>query len=115
MPDEGVVPVVVIDSSTSPRLDWQTNFEANRNAESHFRIFPTLLTLMGYRSEDISPFYGRTIASRSEDPMTFTPNYFAALGKQPSWFPVDFKALTSPPQSDGDFQHLASSNAVVRH
>ena len=117
-PEEGAVPLVVIDSPVSPRLDWQTNFEANRNATSHYRIFPTLLALMGYATDDILPLYGPTLASSVRDPMTFTSNYFATLGRKPTWVQLDPKKLSMPPRSDSPFLQnepvLASASAELR-
>ena len=101
LPEEGAVPLAVIDSPTHPRLDWNASLKTNFNGMSHFRIFPTLLTLMGYRENDVSPIYGPTLLSPAKDPMSFTINYFAALGKEPEWRKVDPARLARPPEKDG--------------
>ncbi len=103
--EEGAVPLVVIDRAKAPRLDWATAAKTNHDRSSHFRIFPTLLTLMGYDPAQIAPTYGPTLLSQETDPMTFTINYFAALGKQPTWRKVERDKLASPPKSDATKVH----------
>ncbi|MBU2340048.1 MAG: sulfatase, partial [Alphaproteobacteria bacterium] len=112
--EEGAVPLVVIaaagaegtaaergaaEPSTAP-TDWRAVAAARRDAMSHFRIFPTLLALMGYESATTAPLYGPTLLSPEPDPMTFTPNYNASLGRDPSWYRVDPAALAAPPTGD---------------
>lgn len=108
-PEEGAAPLVVIDSAARPRLDWQAHLETNRNAMSHFRIFPTLLELMGYRRDDIAGIYGPSLIAPDKDAMTFTINYFAALGREPTWRKIDPAALATPPRTD--FTRSAGSGA----
>lgn len=99
LPEEGAVPLVVVSGSETKR-DWQASASANRDRMSHFRLFPTLLGLMGYAAEQTAPFYGPTLMSRESDPLTFTPNYNASLGRDPSWRRVIGSELAEPPTSD---------------
>ena len=100
LPEEGAVPLVVIDSAAAPRLDWQAHAAANRDGMSHFRIFPTLLALLGFAENDVAPLYGPSLVSpRGEEP-SFTINYFALLGREPTWRRIDLATLAQPPASD---------------
>ncbi|HEY6816804.1 MAG TPA: sulfatase-like hydrolase/transferase, partial [Croceibacterium sp.] len=100
LPEEGAVPLVVIDSATAPRLDWRAHAEANRDGMSHFRIFPTLLALFGFAEKDVAALYGPSLVSPQKDDRSFTINYFALLGREPTWRKVDPAALVQPPMSD---------------
>lgn len=99
-PEEGAVPLVVIDNAAKPRLDWMKKLAAKKNATSHFHIFPTLLNLMGYRPVEISRLYGPSLVDPDKDDLTFTINYFAALGREPTWRKIDPAKLAAPPRSD---------------
>lgn len=97
--EEGAVPLVVIaDSST--KIDWMAHASANFDSVSHFRIFPTLLALLGYGPEQTANFYGPTLQSSEKDPLTFTSRYNASLGRQPTWHQVDRDRLAVPPVTD---------------
>lgn len=106
LPEEGAVPLVVIDSASAPRLDWQAHAAGNRNGMSHFRIFPTLLALFGFAEADVAPLYGPSLVSPERDDLSFTINYFALLGREPNWRRIDPAALVQPPA--GDFAQAAA-------
>jgi glucan phosphoethanolaminetransferase (alkaline phosphatase superfamily) len=63
---EGLVPLIVFDRAEQPVLDWRRHFAANRNGMSHFRIFPTLLELMGYDPAGVRPLYGPPLTIRKK-------------------------------------------------
>lgn len=98
-PEEGAVPLVVIADSRS-KVDWPAHASANYDGMSHFRVFPTLLALMGYPPEQTLAFYGPPLMSGAKDPGSFTPNYNASLGRDPSWRQVVRAELAAPPASD---------------
>lgn len=100
LPEEGAVPLVVIDRVQAPRLDWSEHLAANHNGMSHFRIFPTLLRIMGFADEETAALYGPSLASPEPDAMTFTNDYFASLGREPTWRRIEPEALAMPPRSD---------------
>lgn len=95
-PSEGAVPLVVIEGGDGSGADWRGNLAANRGRASHYNVFPTLLALMGYRREDIAPVYGRSLLDRTEDDLTFNARFYARLGKEPLWVPIDPARLPSP-------------------
>jgi lipid A ethanolaminephosphotransferase len=103
MPDpraeEGAVPLVVIADSRI-KIDWQEHVASNFDSTSHFRIFPTLLVLLGYPANETRGFYGQPLMSRERDPLTFTPNYRASLGRDPVWRRVVRSELAEPPTAD---------------
>lgn len=97
--EEGAVPLVVIAGSAA-EINWLPHAKANFDSMSHFRIFPTLLSLLGYEHRQTKAFYGPTLQSLEKDPLTFTPNYNASLGREPSWYGVDRTQLAEPPEDD---------------
>ena len=99
--EEGVVPLVVIGGASGDvRSKLGLHSEQKRNATSNYRIFPTLLDLMGYRPSDIAPVYGASLFSAKADPMTFNTNFNARLGSAPQWKRIDIGDVQSPPVSD---------------
>ncbi len=98
--EEGAVPLVVIDSAGAPRRDWAAALAGNRNGMSHFRVFPTLLDLMGYAPAEVAPFYGPSLLATEKDPMSFTYTYFATLGREPNWRKIEPARLAEPPLAD---------------
>lgn len=98
-PEEGAVPLVVIDHPDT-EMAWDESAQANHDGMSHFRIFPTMLKLMGYKTATLKARYGPDLLSSEPDPMTFTINYFAALGREPTWRKVGPARLSAPPAAD---------------
>ena len=85
VPEEGLVPLVVVEGSGGDTPGWQSAVEANRNRVSHYQIFPTLLALMGYDPKQVRPSYGASLLERSNDPSTFNARFNARLGREPVW------------------------------
>ncbi len=97
--EEGVVPLVVIgDQAQSAR--WAQAAAAARDQSSHYRIFPTLLALMGYAAKDVAPLYGPDLLAAEPDPFTFNTRFNARLGSDPAWLHVPLAAIARPPVSD---------------
>lgn len=97
---EGLVPLLVIEGDAAPTLDWQGSLRRNRNGMSHFRIFPTLLALMGYDETAMRDFYGPTLADPTPDPFTFNTRFRTRLGREPEWQHIDLAQVPAPPLSD---------------
>lgn len=100
--EEGVVPLVVIDGSGSANKSWQRAARAHHDGMSHYRIFPTLLSLMGYESQDIEAIYGPDLLSTAADQFTFNIRYNARLGSSPVWKHIPVEEVARPPPSDHD-------------
>lgn len=97
--EEGIVPLVVIgDPAGAPR--WAAAAKAGRDKRSGYRIFPTLLGLMGYARADVQPRYGPDLLSRTPDPYSFNTRFNARLGSEPAWLPVRLDRIARPPLSD---------------
>lgn len=84
-PEEGMVPLVVIQGTGATSADWSRNIARNRNRSSHYQIFPTLLDLMGYDQRGVAVIYGNSLLQPSTDPMTFNILFHARLGRSPVW------------------------------
>ena len=98
--EEGLVPLVVLEGDGAATLDWKRHIATNRNAMSHYRIFPTLLALMGYRQDSFREEYGEPLTSPAKDPFTFNIDYYTLLGRQPTWRKIELSRIPAPPTSD---------------
>ena len=99
---EGTVPLVVIQSSAISTLDWEYYLASNKDQSSHYNIFPTLLSLMQYKSDQLKSFYGNSLNTKTNDDMTFNTNYYARVGKQPTWKKIEIKKCDEPKKCDTD-------------
>jgi lipid A ethanolaminephosphotransferase len=103
MPEEGAVPLVlIVDRAANPALGKALRQAADTNHDrmSHFRLFPTLLALMGYARQQTAAFYGPTLLEPAHEPLSFTPTYNATLGREPTWHRIEPADLETPPPSD---------------
>ena len=98
--EEGVVPLVVIRSNTAKGLDWKAAAAAGRNKMSHYRIFPTLLSLMGYQEVDVERIYGYSLTQPQRDPMTFSVGMQIKFNSHPKWIHIPVDQVIQPPASD---------------
>lgn len=99
--EEGLVPLAIIESSSRKSLDWNTNLAANSNASSDFRIFPTLLALMGFDRAVFTDRYGLPLDQVAHDNFAYGTDFAAPLlGQKPHFRPIDIKTVVSPPASD---------------
>lgn len=97
--EEGVVPLVVIGDPAEAKR-WAQAAQAGKDQLSHYRIFPTLLGLMGYAQAEVEPLYGPDLFSAAADPFTFNVRFNARLGSEPSWLHVPLDQIARPPLSD---------------
>lgn len=98
--EEGIVPLVVIEGRQPSGIDWQRAATRNRNKTSHFRIFPTLLGLMGYGSEGVARAYGARMDASTADRLSFNTNFNARLGREPAWQEINIEQVNTPPRDD---------------
>jgi hypothetical protein len=101
VPEEGLVPLVVVQGAKVGAADFARNVAANRNRSSHYQIFPTLLAAMGYDPSDVRPLYGESLLDRSRDEFTFNTRFNARLGMKPAWKHIDLAGIVAPPR-DGE-------------
>lgn len=105
MQEEGLVPLMVIEGDRNPTLDWRRHLGEHRNAMSHFKIFPTLLTLMGYDRAAMRPMYGTALDDPATDDFSFNTLFNTRLGRKPEWQRIDRATITNPPPSDYGAPH----------
>jgi len=98
--EEGVVPLVVIESETERIRDWAYWADRNHNGMSHYRIFPTLLELMGYDPGQVRKAYGDPLDSASPDPYTFATELQLDGQSKPRWHRVNLKKIAFPSERD---------------
>jgi glucan phosphoethanolaminetransferase (alkaline phosphatase superfamily) len=93
---EGLVPMTVI--TDVPAWSETAAAWAERNFErtSHYRIFPTLLKVMGYSDLRIRDKYGPSLFEEMADPMTFNYQFYARLGTKPLWRKVEISRDRKP-------------------
>lgn len=101
MMEEGIVPLVVIESG-DPTRNWANAVTTGYNARTHFRIFPTLISLMGYDQLAVRRAYGKTLYDPGRDVLEFNARFNARLGADPVWKKIDLTKLSRPPTSDLD-------------
>lgn len=97
MPEEGLVPLVVIQGRQLQTLDWQAALPGNKDRSSHYNIFPTLLALMGYDLAAIRPLYGKPLSEPTEDAFSFNYRFNARLGAKPLFKHIDLGQVVTPP------------------
>jgi lipid A ethanolaminephosphotransferase len=100
---EGAVPLVLIRAAGAPGPDWIGAAAANRDRASHYALFPTLLTLMGYDEGEVARLYGPPLNRPQTAPLAFNALFNARLGRAPVWKPIDPARLPRPPAAD--FRH----------
>jgi lipid A ethanolaminephosphotransferase len=103
MPEEGAVPLVLIaDQAANPALAQalQRSADSNHDRMSHFRLFPTLLAIIGYAPRQTAAFYGPSLLAPAREPLSFTPTYNASLGRDPTWRRIEPAELATPPTND---------------
>lgn len=99
--EEGLVPLVVIQGAGVKALDWQAHLPQNRNASSHYNIYPTLLKLLGYDAAAVTRIYGQALDVPTDDPFTFNVRFNARLGAKPDFRHIDLSQVVTPEQAKG--------------
>ncbi len=100
-PEEALVPLMVLEGAGHPpALDWSKSLAVHHDGLSHYRIFPTLLALMGYDSKAASPLYGPPMTDPAPDPFTTNVVFNNYLGRKPAFRHIDLKSIVDPPSSD---------------
>ena len=105
MPEEGLVPLVVLQSADPDQrpgtIDWDAAVAQGKNRTSHFQIFPTVLELMGYDPKAVQALYGTDLRKvDAAAPFAFNYQFNARLGRKPSWKEIRLDEIAWPPDSD---------------
>jgi Sulfatase len=96
----GLVPLVVLEDGSTRTLDWERQAVARHDGMSHFRIFPSLLALMGYDRKQVKPFYGPALDEPEPDDFSYNLVFQTHLGRKPQWQKIELGEIVSPPKSD---------------
>lgn len=94
--EEGLVPLVVIQGAGMKTLDWSAHLAQNRDRSSHYNLFPTLLTLLGYESGAVQAVYGKPLSVPTEDEFSFNTRFNARLGASPVFKRIDLREVVVP-------------------
>jgi glucan phosphoethanolaminetransferase (alkaline phosphatase superfamily) len=97
--EQGLVPLVVIDNG-NPQNPWSEAAKRTRNASNHYRIFPTLLDIMGYDPASVNKTYGLSLDKAPPEPLRFNALFNARLGAEPQFVPIPLDRVVRPPQTD---------------
>ena len=97
---EGLVPLMIFEARDRPARDWHKHLASNHNGLSHFRIFSTVLVMMGYEEQAVKPLYGATLDAPDKDDFSFNTLFNTRLGKKPEWRRIDLSKVNTPPASD---------------
>lgn len=109
--EEGAVPMVVIEGLQASGINWQGAALRNRNGTSHYRIFPTLLGLMGYEPQAVRKAYGESIDASTRDKLEFNTLFNARLGREPIWKTVEPAQIKALRADDYSHDNRASNPA----
>ncbi len=113
-PEEGAVPLLVIEGAGASGIDWSRNLAGGRNRYSHYMIFPSLLVLMGYDLGPASKVYGQPLTGAQGDPHSFNTLFNARLNRKPEWLAIDANRIQQPPVSDYAFRPPGAGLAQAR-
>ncbi len=97
--EQGLVPLVVIDNQ-NPQNPWTNAAALTRNANNHYRIFPTLIGMMGFDPVSVAKTYGLGLDKAPPEPLRFNALFNARLGAEPHFVPIPLDRVVRPPQTD---------------
>ncbi|MFZ2650126.1 MAG: sulfatase-like hydrolase/transferase [Burkholderiaceae bacterium] len=87
-PGEGIVPLAVLTQEPATLEMLRAAAQINHGQASLFNVFPTLLQLMGYRTEDLSAanrFEPTLLQALAKDNQKFLSTFFVRFGQDPVW------------------------------
>jgi lipid A ethanolaminephosphotransferase len=106
--EQGIVPLVVITPQHRPGLHWATAHAQNQDRATVFRVFPTLLLLMGYDRAAVRAHYGRPLDEAPVDRFARIRRFNGLRGQKPDLVDIDLQQMAPPPVSD--YQRHARHN-----
>ena len=89
-PEEGIVPLLFISDNQDLQTRFKKSAHFNYNQTDHFAIFPTLLALFGFATDDIEKRYGHGLLDHSKAYSTFsTGDIFGLFNQTVNWIEVE--------------------------
>jgi glucan phosphoethanolaminetransferase (alkaline phosphatase superfamily) len=98
--EELVVPLVIIDATANANPRFIEAAKRNHNASSHFRIFPSLLDMMGYDPAAVHKTYGKALDSASPDPMMYISEMYLWSDQKGQLRHANMAEVIHPPARD---------------
>lgn len=87
--EEAIVPMLVWTDSPLLHARFQQAARLNWNASSHFQVFPTLLQLFGYDSQDVKDTYWYSLFEKPPGlPGFASGSILGRFGTKPTWNPA---------------------------
>ncbi len=84
--NEAVVPLLVWTENAALQRKFDRAAKKNRNAASHFEVFPTILTLFGYDPKIVRERYHQNLFESIDQPLGFTSGPITGrFGRHPVW------------------------------
>jgi len=112
--EEGAAPLVFITPDTVT-LDFPGSAQSNYNKTSHYRLFPTVLQMMGYDKQEVTSIYGADVTSAKPDPYTYNAYFNARMGRKPVWLKIDPQQVATPNPDDVQIEPPVEVQTGVRN
>jgi len=102
-PREGLVPLFALTGDSELKARFERGARLNKYTANHFSIRPTVLELMGYKTQEVKKRYGPSMFVAATDEPQFTSgDIFGVFRRKASWTPIDlhkkYVEFDTPPQ-----------------
>lgn len=89
-PEEGIVPLLFISGDQDLQARFKKSAHFNYNQADHFAIFPTMLALFGFATDDVEKRYGHGLLDHVKPETTFsTGDIFGLFNQTVNWIEVE--------------------------
>lgn len=85
---EGMVPMIVFSNDTAILKRFEAVQRGNYNRTSHFQVFPTLISLAGYRESWVESHYGTSLSVRPDASPQFFVGDLHGRGSVRDWVSI---------------------------
>ena len=85
---EGMVPMIVFSNDTTILDRFETIQQASYDRTSHFQVFPTLISLAGYREPWVRSHYGASLSERPDSSPQFFVGDLHGRGSVRDWISI---------------------------
>lgn len=85
---EGMVPMIVFSNDTAILKRFEAVQQGSYNRTSHFQVFPTLISLAGYRESWVESHYGTSLSERPDSSPQFFVGDLHGRGSVSDWVSI---------------------------